>query len=90
MSVQPISSLSDSENTPFPEKLSDEQISRLAEMIADGRADPPTEINQADALRLQRAIRHCLRARLMRLIARAIAHDLQSREKDNHHARTQI
>jgi hypothetical protein len=26
----------------------------------------------------------------MRLIARAIAHDLQSREKDNHHARTQI
>jgi hypothetical protein len=90
MSVQPKTSLPTGENASFPERLSDEQIGRLAEMIADGRADLPTELTHTDAIRLQRAIRYCLRARLMRLISRAIAHHLQLPEKDNHHARPQI
>lgn len=76
------------DGTPFPERLQEDQLRRLAEMVADGRAELPAEASPADALRLHQAIRQCLSARLLRLVARALAHHLQPRppDEDTSHA----
>jgi hypothetical protein len=58
-------------------RLSDDQLGRLAELIADGRCQPPEDLPPADRRRLQVEVRLRLRARLVRLIARAIAHHLR-------------
>jgi hypothetical protein len=46
-------------------------------MIADGRCEFPDDVHLADRERLAREVRRRLRERLVRLIARAIAHHLR-------------
>jgi hypothetical protein len=60
-----------------PDRLSAEQLRRLAEMIADGHCPVPQDLPVADAERLSREVRHQLRDRLVRLIARAVARHLR-------------
>jgi hypothetical protein len=55
------------------ETLSIDQIERLAEMIADGRSEMPTELQPADLERVEEATRRHLRDRLFRIIVRALA-----------------
>ena len=56
------------------ETLSNDQIERLAEMIADGRSAMPMELQPADLERVEEATRRRLRDRLVRIIVRALAH----------------
>jgi hypothetical protein len=74
----------------LPAGLTDEQINRLAEMIADGRCDFPQELSPADAQRLGLQVSGRLRNRLIHLIARAIADHLAgtsgSRRETSEHA----
>jgi hypothetical protein len=60
-----------------PGSLTDEQVSRLADMIADGRCPLPPDLPPANAGRLLRATKSRLRDGLVRLMARAIARDLR-------------
>lgn len=53
--------------------LSDDQVARWADLIADGRGDLPDDLSPEDRQRLLAAVRQRLRDRLVRLIARAIA-----------------
>ena len=57
--------------------LTDEQIGKLAELIADGRYPYPEDLGPEDDKRLQVQVRHRLRERLLRFITRAIARHLQ-------------
>jgi hypothetical protein len=57
----------------FPDRLTDDQIGRLAEMIADGRCEIPNDLRPADQKRLSQGVRRRLRERLLRHVARAIA-----------------
>ena len=77
---------------PFLARLTEDQVQRLAAMIADGRADWPADLDPADAQRLRRETHCCLRARLMRAVARAVAHSLQPPPDPEapDHARTPI
>ncbi len=56
--------------------LTDVQIGRLAEMVADGRCELPDDLPTGDGQRLQANVRGRLRLRLVRYIARAIAQHL--------------
>ncbi len=53
--------------------LTDEQIGRLAEMIADGRCEFPRDLQSPDVQRLDRQASSRLRDRLIHFIARAVA-----------------
>jgi hypothetical protein len=53
--------------------LTDDQVSRWADLIADGRDDLPDGLPAQDRERLAEAVRRRLRDRMLRLIARAIA-----------------
>jgi hypothetical protein len=53
-------------------------LARLAELVADGEAEFPTQMSEEDAEPLRRLIRQQLRERLMRYIARQIAVDLHN------------
>jgi hypothetical protein len=68
--------------TPVPHRLAppadlrgltDDQVSRWADLIADGRDDLPDGLPPHDHERLAEAVRRRLRDRMLRLIARAIA-----------------
>jgi hypothetical protein len=62
--------------TPTPPSvpgLTDDQVSRWADLIADGRDTLPDDLPPPDQARLLAAVRERLRGRLVRLIARAIA-----------------
>ncbi len=67
-------------STPAPaaisEALSADQIDCWAELIAAGRDEVPAHLAIADRERLKAAVRHRLRDRLVRLVARAIAMNL--------------
>lgn len=56
--------------------LTDEQVARLAEMIADGRCELPQDLQSSDAERLGRQVSRRLRSRLIHFIARAVADHL--------------
>src|SRR5579871_1507004 len=56
--------------------LTPQQVDRLAELIADGCYELPSELEPADRDRLIGEVRARLRNRLVRLIARALAHRL--------------
>jgi hypothetical protein len=58
----------------LPVALTDDQIDRYAELIADGRYEFPENLRPPDKERLQREVRRWLRERMVRLISRAIAH----------------
>jgi hypothetical protein len=60
----------------LPGNRSDEQISRLADLVADGRFDFPQDLTPTDTERLHRAVRSRLRQRLLGFIARAVAQHL--------------
>jgi hypothetical protein len=60
----------------LPDRLTDDQIGRLAAMVADGRCEFPKDLQAADRERLLRDLRRLLRERLVRHIARAVAHYL--------------
>jgi hypothetical protein len=71
--------------------LTDDQIMRCAELIAEGRGAFPDNLSPADHERLLVAVRQRLRSRLVHLIARAIAVQLhrQARpDKETLDART--
>jgi hypothetical protein len=53
-----------------------ESLTRLADLIASGRTPWPEGVSGEDARRLQDLVRHRLRARLLRFLARLIARDL--------------
>jgi hypothetical protein len=61
--------------------LSDEQVGRWADVIADGRDDFPDGLPSPGRERLLAAVRERLRGRLVRLIARAIAARLHRRAR---------
>lgn len=75
-----------------PTGLSADQIGRWAELIAEGRDEVPVDLADADRERLKTAVRHRLRDRLVRLVARAIAmnlhRELGKKRKDDSHDRT--
>jgi hypothetical protein len=58
-------------------RLSDDQIDRLAAMIANGCCEWPTHFPARESQRLQVEVRSRLRHRLIRLVARAIALDVR-------------
>jgi hypothetical protein len=64
-------------NGASPDSLTGEQVGRLAEMIADGRYEFPSDLTTADRERLAREVKRRLRERLVRLVARAIARHLR-------------
>lgn len=68
--------------------LTDEQIDRLAEMIADGRCDFPHDLPATAVQPLHREISARLWRRLIQHIARAIADHLQ-RVSDSHKESTE-
>ena len=74
--------------------LSGEQIDRLADLIAEGRAELPDDLPGPDLRRLTAAVRRRLRDRLVRLIARAVACRLHGQgrpgKEDDDDARTQV
>lgn len=59
-----------------PGKLADEQVARLADLIAEGRFEFPSDLSATDIERLRRQVQALLRNRLVRFIARAVAHYL--------------
>ena len=58
-----------------------EQIQRWAALVADGGGEFPAELEAPDRERLAVEVRRRLRARLVTLVARAIARDLYHRER---------
>jgi hypothetical protein len=74
--------------------LSDDQVARWADLIADGRGDLPGDLSPGDRPRLLAAVRQRLRDRLVRLVARAIAERLHRQgghgKKDSTDARTNV
>jgi hypothetical protein len=61
---------------PAEARLSDEQVRRWAALIADGRGEFPADLSPPDRDRLLGELRQQLRARLVHLIARAVAQKL--------------
>jgi hypothetical protein len=61
---------------PAEAGLSDEQVHRWAGLIADRRGEFPADLPPPDRDRLLAGVRQQLRARLVRLIARALAQNL--------------
>jgi hypothetical protein len=73
--------------------LTDDQIGKLAELIADGRYAYPEDLGPEDNKRLQVQVRQRLREHLLRLIARAIARHLQRESRkpeDPNHVRPEV
>src|SRR5437016_2203315 len=70
--------------------LSDDQVRRWAELIADGRGEVPDDLPPADRDRLGAAAIRRLRDRLVRHIARAVAReihrDARTRQEDDRDA----
>jgi hypothetical protein len=56
-----------------PSTLTDEQVGRWADLIADGRGTLPDDLPPPDRARLLAAVRQRLRGRMVRLVARAVA-----------------
>lgn len=84
-------------STPGPDLeggLTDAQIDRLAEMIADDRCEFPRDLSSLDAQRLSMRVSRRLRDRLIRLIAQAIADHLDRAtgplRETTQHARTSL
>ena len=77
--TNPLDQASDSSDAPtlagnaIRSGLTPEQLGRLAQLVADGRSEFPMELEQVDRDRLVVEVRHRLRKRLFRLIARALA-----------------
>lgn len=69
----PIPSPNGTEPVPATGPLTAEQIHRWAELIADGHSDFPVDLLAPDQDQLLTEVRRCLRARLVRFFARAIA-----------------
>ena len=83
---QPMTATDRSESRPAtddvsPGPLAPDQIQRWAALIADGACELPQELPVPDRHRLINEIRRQLRARLITLVARAIAQDLYRRER---------
>jgi len=66
------------ETPELPGQLSRDQVRRWASLIASGETEFPADLASADRELLLRESRKRLRVRLVRLIARAIALDIQS------------
>jgi hypothetical protein len=58
-------------------RLDDDQIHRLAKLIANGKGEVPTNLSDANQQCLHDEVRRLLHAQLFRFIARAIAARLQ-------------
>ena len=65
---------------PGPDFLTDDHIARWADIIADGRARFPDDLQSPERERLMGSVQARLRDRLVRFIARAIAHRLHRRD----------
>ncbi|WP_149111520.1 hypothetical protein [Limnoglobus roseus] len=79
----------------FPQQpMTDEQLARWADRIADGRDAFPADPADADRTRLADAVRRRLRDRFIHHVARAIAarvaRAVTPTEKSSHHAPTQV
>ncbi len=61
--------------------LTDDQVSRWADLIADGRGDFPDDLSGADRERLLVSVRQRLRRRLVQFIARAVAVQLHRTDR---------
>src|SRR5580765_3871277 len=72
--------------------LTDAQISRWADLIADGRDSIPNDLPAAEREQLVNAVRRQLRGRFVQLVARAIATRLHghARDGDSNNARTKV
>lgn len=57
-------------------ELSQEQLARMANLIASGEAAFPEDLEPLDRERLETQVRKLLKSRLLVLIARAIAQDI--------------
>jgi hypothetical protein len=70
--------------------LTRDQIGRLADLIAEGHGDLPTELSPSEHDRLLVEVRRRLRDRLVHFLARAIAaqlnRDAGPRSETDHHA----
>jgi hypothetical protein len=63
------------EPLPIPD-LSDEQLAKLADLVASGGTPFPDEVSPAVSARLTVEVRRRLRHRLLALVARAVANDI--------------
>jgi hypothetical protein len=74
--------------------VSDDQVARWADLIADGRGDLPDDLSPGERQRLLAAVRQRLRGRLVRLVARAVAWRLHQQGRPDKEkptdARTQV
>lgn len=75
-----ISDCEDAENcsSATTSPLSREQISKWAEMIAEGRDSFPDGLTAEEAKNLENAVRRRLRSRFLHLAAKAIAADFRN------------
>ncbi len=68
---------------PLTVRLTDEQLGRLADMIVEGRCQLPQDMGAADLARLDEQVKRGLRNRLVRFVARAVAHHLRRADGPN-------
>jgi hypothetical protein len=68
--------------------LTEDQLHRWADLIADGRDTLPDDLPPFDRERLRVAVGHRLRGRMVRLIARAIAARLRRQARSDTEAQT--
>jgi hypothetical protein len=59
--------------------LSDDQVERLANLIAEGKCELPEELSRSDCKRVEDATRRRLRDRLSQLFVRALSHRLSTK-----------
>ena len=71
--TDPSQNVPDPEPEAYPDRLTGDQIDRLAEMLADDRCAFPDHVTPADRERLLESVRSLHRTHLVQLIARAIA-----------------
>jgi hypothetical protein len=73
--VVPAATLAAGSSTPITE-FSEQQVEKLADMIAEGRTEFPADLGSEARSRVECAVRRRLEGRLLTLIAKAIAQDL--------------
>jgi hypothetical protein len=61
-----------------PSTLTDKQLDRWADLIADGRGTLPDDLPSPERARLLAAVRQRLRGRMLQLVARAVAARLRA------------
>jgi hypothetical protein len=76
LETDPKPSANQAPTTAAASALTEEQVSRWADLIAEGQDAFPDKLPAADSNRLAAAVRKRLRNRLVRFIARAIAAEI--------------